>query len=118
MPFYRKRTPQQGHWPTEAESFSVSSMRNTAIPFIVTCALGACGPWPQVEAPAKTDTGAWPVLLPLEELQGLPGAQTFAQGEAQRLSDRAAALQARARLMRTSVPDVDAMDALRTRLAR
>jgi hypothetical protein len=93
-------------------------MRNGAILLTLTAALSACSPWPQVDAPAKDDTGAWPVLLPMSELKGLSGGQSTAQGEAQRLAARAAALQARAQLMRTSVPDADAMDALRARLAR
>lgn len=94
-------------------------MRNGAFLAILAVVLSACGPWPQVaDAPARNDTGAWPELLPLDDVTSVSTSSGSAQSEAQQLSARAAALRNRARVMRTSVPDLDAMDALRARLAR
>lgn len=94
-------------------------MRNGAFLTILAVFLTACGPWPQVaDAPARNDSGAWPELLPLDDVTALSTSSGSAQSEAQLLSARAAALRNRARVMRTSVPNSEAMDALRARLAR
>ncbi|MEO9825664.1 MAG: hypothetical protein ABJF50_14710 [Paracoccaceae bacterium] len=93
-------------------------MKNASILIALLLAMSACGPWPQVDAPQHAEPGAWPALLPMEEIAPLSRNDGTAQAEGQRLSNRAAALRNRARLMRQSVPDQDAMDAMRSRLAR
>lgn len=93
-------------------------MRFGAFPAILAVMMSACGPWPQVDAPLRSDDEAWPTLLPIDQVTALADTGTSAQTQAQQLSARAAALRARAQIMRQAVPDQDAFDALRARLAR
>ncbi len=118
MSFYRKRAYQQGHWPSGDWPISLCAMRNGTLLAIVAVLLSACGSWPELDAPLRNDPGAWPVLLPLDDVSGLSDNDGSAQSEAQRLASRAAALRARAAVMRRPVSDGDAMEALRARLAR
>lgn len=80
--------------------------------------LTGCGSWPEVDTPVGAHSGAWPKLLPINEVSALSGNEGDAQAQAQSLSQRAAALRARAAVMRRAVPDNAAMEALRARLAR
>lgn len=118
MPFYRTHAQRQGYWSSSLWTISLHPMKNGAFLVFFVVALSACGPWPQVDAPTRDDEGTWPVLLPLDDVTSPSRSTGAAQSEAQRLSARAAGLRSRARLMRASVPDLDAMDALRARLAR
>lgn len=118
MPFYRMRAARQGHWSSVIWTITVSTMKSGVILTCSAILLAGCGQWPDIDAPAQSDDDPWPVLLPLGDLSSQSSSQSSAQSEAQRLSARAAALRSRARIMRTSVPDLDAVDALRARLAR
>ena len=80
--------------------------------------LTACGSWPQFAASPRSNTSdVWPTLLPIGDIAGASNDQS-SQSAARALSARAAALRARAQIMRQSVPDQDAFEALRARLAR
>lgn len=122
MPFYPMPARQQGHWISLRSAISLQVMKTgaplTLLTLTLSVTLSGCGPWPQVDAPERADTGAWPALLPIEDISSVSRASASPPADAQRLSARAAALRARARLMRQSVPDQDAMDAMRARLAR
>ena len=83
---------------------------------LMSCAflIASCGSWPQLDTPSASRDATWPVLLPLDQIT----VGSTAQSEAQRLSARAANLRARARIMRQTVADQEAFEALRARLAR
>ena len=79
--------------------------------------LTACGSWPDAGGPPLTrDDRPWPALLPLDDVLGaVPVAD---DPDADRLAARAANLRARAAILRRDASDIDAMEALRARLAR
>lgn len=90
-------------------------MRRTLI--VLTLSLAACSDWPQAggEQFARS-TGPWPDLVPLNDaLNVAPSAEGQAVDQ---LSARAAALRARARILRQSATTRDEMEALRARLPR
>lgn len=81
--------------------------------------LAGCGPWPETGGPPLSQSrGNWPELRPISELVRPQAVPTARQEDAEDLLARAEALRARARLMRRPVPNSDALEALRTRLAR
>lgn len=87
------------------------------ISVIICLTLSACGDWPDVGAPALEQSSRdWPTLLPLSEVVSGGTFAAAQDDDAVRLSNRAAALRARARIMRTNAGDPDAMEALRSRL--
>ncbi len=79
--------------------------------------LGACGTWPDAGGPPlERRSSDWPVLLPISDLietDALPPAEN---ADAARLAARAAALQARADILRADAGNADEMEALRARL--
>ncbi len=83
----------------------------------LTCLLlSACGGWPDAGGPPITrDARPWPALLPLEQV--LDAAPIADDPDSDRLAARAANLRARAAILRRDASDVDAMEALRARLA-
>lgn len=84
----------------------------------LTLGLAACGEWPDVPSPTGAEvTGTWPVLQPLSELVAPPDNSQEEEAASEALLERAEALQRRAAILRTPVPDEDAFDALRDRLA-
>lgn len=81
--------------------------------------LAACADWPDVESPVTTRaTGEWPRLLPLSEIVRNGTVETAKDDEAARLAARAADLRRRAGILRAEAGDIEAMEALRARLAR
>lgn len=85
---------------------------------ILALALSACGALPDFPAGAgEVSTGAWPRLEPLETLLIEEAPLEASEEAANALSARADALRARAALLRAPVPDADAFESLRTRLA-
>ena len=79
--------------------------------------LTACGDWPDAGGPPmERRSSNWPELLPLSDLVESGVVQTAENEDAQSLAARAAALQSRARILRASAGDADAMEALRARL--
>ena len=91
------------------------------IRLVICLGLAACAQWPlPEETGGRATTGTWPELLPLS--QSLPNPQPVTDAnpdeQAQALLDRAAALRARARLMRRPVADQAAFERLRLLLAR
>lgn len=85
---------------------------------IAFCILTACGDWPEVPGSvAQGRSGSWPALVPLTDVIGLPTEGATGQDEAGRLDARADALRARAAVLRAPVPDSDAFEALRARMA-
>lgn len=84
---------------------------------IICLALTACGDWPDAGGPAmERRSSDWPNLLPLSELLETGTVQQAEDADAERLAARAAALQNRARILRSNARDADAMEALRARL--
>lgn len=78
--------------------------------------LAGCSDWPDAGAPSPTAApGSWPVLLPLDQVLANGDIPEAEDKDAVNLSRRAAALRARAAVMRSNPSD---MDALRARLAR
>ena len=71
-----------------------------------------------MDAPSRSQNAAWPVLLPLDQIVDQSDTASSEQAAAQRLAARAANLRARARIMRQTVADEDAFEAMRRRLAR
>lgn len=70
-------------------------------------ALAACAPMPRIDTPEAVGRGAAPVILPLDDLlrQAQPGLAAAALASESSLNARAAALRARAALMRGPVND-------------
>ena len=77
--------------------------------------LAGCGGWPDVGGPTSSATQDWPVLRPIDRLIAEGALPEASDEEADRLARRAAALEARARVLRGSTTD---MEALRARLER
>ena len=89
---------------------------NYAVLLIITVVLAGCTPWPNVPASGSASSDEWPVLLPLESV--IPS-QPAGDGEAAQtaLLERAERLQNKANILRRPVPDDEAMERLRQRLA-
>lgn len=86
---------------------------------LVCLPLFACGGWPDLGEPTlERSSRDWPDLLPLSQLVADGGVDTASDEDAQRLAARAAALRARAQILRADAGDADAMEALRARLQR
>ncbi|MDJ0639744.1 MAG: hypothetical protein QNJ20_12970 [Paracoccaceae bacterium] len=88
-------------------------MRTALISFFVL--LAGCGGWPDVGGPTSSVTQDWPVLRPIDSLLTEGALPAASEEEADRLARRAAALETRARVLRGSTTD---MEALRARLGR
>lgn len=88
--------------------------------FVIIClTVSACGEWPDLGAPMLEQSSRdWPTLLPLSEVISGGSFAVAQDSDAERLANRAAALRARARIMRSNAGDIDAMEALRSRLGR
>ena len=77
--------------------------------------LTACGEWPDAGGPPLTrDTRPWPKLVPIDQVSA-PSLEV-GNAEARRLASRAAALRARAAILRRSASTQAEMEALRARL--
>lgn len=86
----------------------------------LTClALAACADFPQVEATGRDlgPAGPPPPLLPFDQLQAATSGRASAP-QTGNLDARAAALNARAAILRAPVDDPGDIDDLRARLAR
>lgn len=79
--------------------------------------LAGCSDWPTADGERfARSTGPWPDLVPLGDVLN---AGSVAQTEdSEQLSARAAALRARARILRQNATTREQMDALRARLPR
>ena len=78
--------------------------------------LPACGSWPDAGGPSPAGAGTdWPGLMPLDQVLAEGTVEPAEDADAEALSRRAAALRARAEILRGNPSD---MDALRARLAR
>ena len=89
-------------------------MRSLA--FICVFGLAGCGSWPDAGEPTAAGArGAWPALLPLDQVLDRDTVAEAEDADAQALSRRAAALRTRADVLRGDSSD---MDVLRSRLAR
>ena len=92
-------------------------MRLTALILVLMTA--ACGDWPDLPESATSRASDWPTLMPFDELIGTPSNRAgSAPEDADGLARRAAALQARAALMRVRISDQADFARLRARLAR
>lgn len=80
----------------------------------------SCSDWPDVDTPELSGSSAdWPELVPISELPTDVASNTNSENDANdSLSARAAALRARAAILRRPVPDSDAFEQMRGRLAR
>ena len=94
-------------------------MRKTVpiLAFCLTGCLAGCGDWPTADGERfASRTGPWPDLVPLNDvLSEGPQAQS---ADSDQLSARAAALRARARILRQNATTREQMEALRARLPR
>jgi hypothetical protein len=117
MPFYRTPAALQERWPLQHETSSVKDMKHGLNMLVCVLLTSSCGAWPDIEPSSQTQNGTWPTLLPLDQVAGARQASPT-QAEAQRLAARAANLRARAQIMRQTVADQEAFEALRARLAR
>lgn len=81
------------------------------------CLLSACGDWPDAGGPPlERQSTDWPDLLPISTLMTGGTVPIAEEDEARALAARAAALRARARILRSDASDIDAMEALRARM--
>ncbi len=81
------------------------------------CVAG-CSDWPDVDTPRPSRASVgWPELVPISELPSQNGAETEESAN-ETLLERAAALRARAAVLRRPVPDSAAFERMRARLAR
>ena len=84
---------------------------------VLMLALAACADWPEAGGPPLArDTRPWPTLMPLDQV--MVTAPRAEDAEIGRLQARAAALRARAALLRRDASTGAAMEALRARLSR
>lgn len=81
------------------------------LPFLLF--LTACGSWPDVGGPTLSRDASWPTLQPLSELIAEGAVTPASNDDAARLAARAAALRARAEVLRSDASD---MESLRRRL--
>lgn len=78
--------------------------------------LAACGDWPDAGGPPMARSAKdWPALLPLDALLDSGTVPAATDRDANALRNRAAALRARATILRSDTGD---LDALRARLDR
>lgn len=84
---------------------------------ILCLCLAGCADWPEASrTPTLQEAGAWPRLVPTADLFAtLPEARG---DQGQSLSARAAALRARAAILRRSAGSQDEIEAIRARLGR
>ena len=70
-------------------------------PILIALCLAACGTWPDVDGPVQ-DRGekGWPTLLPLDDVLGGAPEPRLSEADPEALLSRAAALRARAQVMR------------------
>ena len=89
----------------------------TRLALISCLVMAACSDWPDAGGPTlERRSSDWPALLPLSQLIETGTVSAAEDDEAERLAARAAALRAKAQILRSNAGDADAMEALRARL--
>ena len=84
---------------------------------IASLSLGACSDWPDTGLQSDAARNApWPRLVPISDVLAVP-ADRIAEGDTEALVARAAALRARADILRQPVAGDAAFEAMRQRLS-